>query len=139
MCIWHFEARPHLVMTTRPRFCPIALSLNSSNWGARKLMGDSLKVIYAEFSTLSWAVLLLCMKSMTYTPTPTSRVGNLNQGLSLWIKFVNSLNCVLFLSSVYFSLRQAIVQCQMSQSRLLRRFEKIGKYACRSCQSETRV
>jgi hypothetical protein len=34
------------------------------NRGAQKLMGENLKLVWAEFSTLSWAVLKMCTKLM---------------------------------------------------------------------------
>jgi hypothetical protein len=50
--------------------------------GAPKLMGENLKVVWAEFSTLSWAVLLLCKKCMLYTHMSVSKVENSAQVLS---------------------------------------------------------
>jgi hypothetical protein len=35
--------------------------------GAQKLTGENLKIVWAEFFTLSLAVLLLCKKCMLYT------------------------------------------------------------------------
>jgi hypothetical protein len=42
---------------------------------ARKLSGDNLKLVWAEFSTISWAVLKMCMKLMYVDAQP-----------SLWLK-----------------------------------------------------
>ncbi len=35
-------------------------------WGERKLMGENLKVVWAEFSTLNWAIFYVC-NCMAYT------------------------------------------------------------------------
>ncbi len=34
------------------------IGVNDINWGARYLKGENLEVVWAEFSTLSWAVFL---------------------------------------------------------------------------------
>ncbi len=47
-------------------------------WEHKKLLGDNLKVVWAEFSTLSYVGLLLCMYSMTCTQMAASKVENLS-------------------------------------------------------------
>jgi hypothetical protein len=39
---------------------------NNTNQGAQKLTGENLKLVWAEFSTLSWAVLIMCMYLSTW-------------------------------------------------------------------------
>jgi len=38
-----------------------SLGYTTFSWGAHKLMGDNLKLVCAEFSTISYAVLMMCM------------------------------------------------------------------------------
>ncbi len=42
------------------------------HWGARKLMGENLKLVWAEFSTISLAVLMMCMYSSKWMHDHTS-------------------------------------------------------------------
>ncbi len=50
-------------------------------WGAQKLMEENLKLVWAEFSTISMAVLKICMK-LVCGRTPTTIVENSAQVLS---------------------------------------------------------
>ena len=52
-------------------------------------MGESLKVVWAEFSTLSQAVLQNVYNFMAYTSTDESRVENSAQVSSCYLKFVH--------------------------------------------------
>jgi hypothetical protein len=38
----------------------------SRDWGAQKQTGDSLKLVQAEFSFISWAVSMMCMYLFTW-------------------------------------------------------------------------
>ncbi len=53
-------------------------------------MGENLKVVWAEFSTLSQAVLLITPK-LCSMQMATSKVENSAQVLSCWLKFIHGL------------------------------------------------
>ncbi len=57
-------------------------------WGARYLTGENLKVVLAEFSTLSSVVLLYSAVS-AWQDAATSRVESSAQGSSCQLKFVH--------------------------------------------------
>jgi hypothetical protein len=59
--------------------------------GARKLTGENLKLVWAEFSTISWAVFEDVHETHVCGHTPTSIVENSAQVLSCQLKFVHDL------------------------------------------------
>jgi hypothetical protein len=60
--------------------------------GARKLMGEILKVVWAKFSTLSLVVFVCERNCVVKTKTAILKVENSAQVLSCWLKFVHSLS-----------------------------------------------
>ncbi len=50
------RAAPHLELITRPKFCPVSLSLSMPNGN---IMGENLKVFWAKFSTLNKTVFVI--------------------------------------------------------------------------------
>ncbi len=62
-----------------------------SIWGARKLTGENLKVVWAEFSTLSQAILFCMPLHSIYRSMPQLRVVNSAQVSSCQLKFVHGL------------------------------------------------
>ncbi len=59
-------------------------------WGVRQLTGEYLEVVWAEFSTLSWAVLLIIPK-LCRMQMATSKVENSAQVSSCKLKFVHDM------------------------------------------------
>jgi hypothetical protein len=67
--------------------------------GARYLTGDNLEVVWAEFSTLSWAVLFQSNLTAWHTHTATSRVENSAQVSSCNTMLIVKHNKMSFVSS----------------------------------------
>ncbi len=58
---------------------------------SRKLIGETQKVVWAKFSTLSWAVFVMSVISMAETSMSTTRLENSAKVLSCQFKFVHAL------------------------------------------------
>jgi hypothetical protein len=69
----------------------LALQHSVSERGARKLMGENLKVVRAEFLTLSSAVSQNVYNCMAYSNTAESRVENSAQVSYCKLKFARTL------------------------------------------------
>ncbi len=52
-------------------------------------MGENLKVVWAEFSTVSQSVFVMSLICTTYPSTITPTVENSAQVLSCWLRFVH--------------------------------------------------
>ncbi len=70
-------------------FWPPCLWQNKLQRGAQKLTGENLKVVWAEFSTLSQAILLCMQLHGIYKSMPQLRLANSAQVSPCWLKFVH--------------------------------------------------